>query len=119
MARACVDNARQSLAVIAILHHKVLRVYRNTDTFPWLALSRNDPVPAGSTWYHRPLGPSDFSEIDECDPEIWLSPREALKVEVVREQALGQRDGFGLILLHAELRDDDDDGLEPTDTRWR
>lgn len=119
MARAFVDHARQSLAVIIVKDGKVVRTYRHERNFPWLDIKRGDRVPADSIWYQRNLLPGDCTDIEECEPETWLSFREASKVDLMTEQAMGQGNGFALILLQAEFRDEDGDGLRATDEGWR
>ncbi|MES2699341.1 MAG: ImmA/IrrE family metallo-endopeptidase [Pseudomonadota bacterium] len=119
MARAFVVYARQSLAVIVVKNGAVLWAYRDARTFPWLEVKRGDPVPADSVWHHRMLKPGDHSDLEECEAVTWLSSAKARKVEALTEQALDQRNGFGLILLHAELRDEEGDGLRATDEGWR
>lgn len=119
MARAFVDHARQSLAVVVVKDRKVLHIYRHERSFPWLEIRRGDQVPADSIWHQRNLLPGDCTDIEECEAETWLSVREASKVDVMTEQAMGQGNGFGLVLLQAELRDEDGDGLRATDEAWR
>jgi hypothetical protein len=41
--------------------------------------------------------------MEECDPETWPSAAGARKVEVLGEQVLAQRNGWAMVLLHAEL----------------
>ena len=114
-----VEYSRHALAVISVRDGRIARFYRNERQFPWLDIRAGDPVPAQSNWHDRLLLPGETSDSEECEPEVWLSGAAARKVEVLVEQALGQRGGFGTILLHAEMRDDDAGGLEATDTRWR
>jgi hypothetical protein len=40
-------------------------------------------------------------------------------VETLIEQVLTQRDGFALILLHAEMRDEDDEESDSSSLSWR
>ena len=119
MGRAFVEYARQSLAVIIVKDGVIRSVYRHPRTFPWLDAKRGDAVPADSIYHHRSLGPDDCTDIEECEADTWLSFAETRKVEAMTEQALGQRNGFALILLQAELRDEEGDGLRATDERWR
>ena len=41
--------------------------------------------------------------MEECEPETWLGPAGVRKVEALSEQVLAQTDGWAMILLHAEL----------------
>ncbi|MFM6931088.1 MAG: hypothetical protein ACKOUT_02455, partial [Novosphingobium sp.] len=72
----------------------------------WIEASVHSPVPAGSIYYDRRLLPGDMSSPEECDPELWLGTSAARKVEVLTEQVLGQKNGFAILMLHAEMRDD-------------
>ena len=44
---------------------------------------------------------------------------DAGKVAAMTEQVLWQRSGFALILLNAEMRDEDEDETEAVDRRWQ
>ena len=43
--------------------------------------------------------------MEECDSEVWLGTSAARKVDILSEQVLAQRDGWAMILLHAELNE--------------
>ena len=43
--------------------------------------------------------------MEECDPEVWLGTSAARKVDILSEQNLDQRDGWAMVLLHAELNE--------------
>jgi hypothetical protein len=118
MARACVDYSREAIAVIVAREGRVLRGYRRDGLFPWIAVAPGQPVPAGSIGSNR-LPQGSISAIETCEPELWLELRDAMKVAVMTEQVLWQRSGFALILLHAEMRDEDEDETEAVDRRWR
>ena len=118
-ARSMVEFSRHALAVISVRDGRIARIYRNKRQYPWLDIRIGDPVSAESNWQDRWVMPGETSASEECDPEVWLSPTAARKVEVLVEHALCQRDGFGIILLHAEMRDDDGGGLKAVDLRWR
>ena len=45
--------------------------------------------------------------MDERDHDVWLGERSARTVELLEEQVLAQRNGFAMVLLRAETRDDD------------
>jgi hypothetical protein len=118
MARACVDYSREGIAVIVAREGRVLRGYRRDGLFPWIAVAPGQPVPGGSIGSNR-LPQGSISAIETCEPELWLELRDAMKVAVMTEQVLWQRSGFALILLHAEMRDEDEDETEAVDRRWR
>ena len=47
-----------------------------------------------------------YSEIEEVDPEVWLSERDAKRTLELTEQVLAQRDGYALVLLQIEFDDE-------------
>ena len=119
MARRVVDCSRHALAVIYLRDGRIDRFHRKDGHFPWIDIKRGTPVPPDSIWHDTPLGPGAISASEECEPETWLSATSARNVEVLVEQAMGQHDGHGMILLMAELRDEDEEDLEQVDLRWR
>lgn len=107
MARAYVDASRQPIAVLILHRGLVKRVYRNSD-FPWIDIGIGQKVPFNSiASASRPA--SSMSELDECDPAIWLSERNAGRTELLLEQVLSQANDFAMVLLQADLGDPDDD----------
>lgn len=105
MARAFVDHSQDAVAIIVIRDGKVLRLYRNERTFPWIEATVHSHVPARSIYHDRRLLPGNMSLPEECEPELWLGTSAARKIEVLTEQVLGQKNGFALLMLHAEMRD--------------
>ncbi len=108
MARAYADYSREAVAIIVIRDGTVLRHYRNDRNFPWINVAPRMPVPAQSAYHDGRRAPGDLSPTDECEPELWLSPSASRQVEVLTEQVLEQNNGFALLMLHAEMNDDDD-----------
>lgn len=47
-----------------------------------------------------------------------LGEKEARTVASMTEQVLHQRNGFALLMLHAELRDEDDEAEPHSRARW-
>ena len=108
MARAYVDTSREAVAVIVIRDGRVLRYYRNDRHFPWIAAQQGMLVPDQSAYHLGMRYPGAVSQAEECDPEVWLGSSAARKVEVLTEQVLEQQNGHALVMLHAELCEDDD-----------
>jgi Zn-dependent peptidase ImmA (M78 family) len=106
MARGYIDAHRQTLAVVILRAGKIDRVYRS-EAFPWIEPRRGQPVPEDSIAFDCGLGPGQISEMEECDPEIWLGEFAARQVEVLSEQVLAQAGGWATVLLQAELIDRD------------
>ena len=119
MARSYVEAYREDIAVILLRHGRILRIYRNEKHFPWIGPRAGDLVPAGSTASSFELQPGQFSSIEECEADTWISDRDARRVEVLTEHLHAQRDGFAMLLLHAELVDEDDVGDEDEVIRSR
>ena len=109
MARAYVDTSRETVAIVVIREGQILRYYRKeSGDFPWIAVSRGARVPDQSLYRGKTRLPGVVSPAEECDPEVWFGSSVARKVEVLTEQVLEQQNGHALLMLHAELRDDDD-----------
>lgn len=107
MARAYVDASREGIAVLILHRGLVIRVYRNSD-FPWIDIRIGERVPSNSV-ASTPRPAASMSELEECDPAIWLSQRDSTRTELLLEQVLGQANEFAMILLYAELCDSEDD----------
>jgi hypothetical protein len=105
MARSWVDASRNPVAVILLHRGRVARRYASEE-FPWIHdLDRQ--IPPGSAAREAPPQPGEYSPIEEIEPDVWLSERSAGRVLSLTEQVLGQRDGYALVLLQAELDDED------------
>lgn len=108
MARAYADYTRAAVAFVVISSGKVLRSYRKSGNFPFIAVTSGEAVPAGSLYHSVPKTPGVQSGEEECEPTCWLGERDARLVELLTEQVLIQREGFALLMLQAELRDEDE-----------
>ncbi|MEO5494656.1 MAG: ImmA/IrrE family metallo-endopeptidase [Sphingomonas sp.] len=108
MARSYVEAHREALAVILLKHDRIVRIYRNERLFPWIVPRVGDVIPAGSMASSSELHPGQFSQVEECDPGTWLGDSGTRRVELLTEHLLAQRDGFAMLLLHAELGDEDE-----------
>ena len=105
MARSYVDAHRATLALLVVRDGKIAQSHR-PDDFPWIAPKIKEAVPQGSVFHEQPLRPGEISEMEECDPEVWLGTSAARKVDILGEQILAQRDDWAMILLHAELNEE-------------
>lgn len=104
MARGYIDAHRETLAVV-ILHRGLIdRIYRG-ESFPWIEPRYRQSAPTRSIATGHDLQPGRYSEMEECDPEIWLSDNGARQVEVLSEQIFGQQNGWATVLLHAEMNE--------------
>lgn len=104
MARGYIGASREALAVVIVRNGVLNRVYRGND-FPWIEPRCGQGLPTESLACDHALQSGQWSDMEECDPEIWLGERAAHTVELLSEQVLAQRDGWATILLHAELSD--------------
>ncbi|WP_072384406.1 ImmA/IrrE family metallo-endopeptidase [Novosphingobium sp. NDB2Meth1] len=104
MARVYVTASRADIAVLILQHGRILRVYRSAE-FPWIQVPIGQPVPNGSIAAGSNHEPGERTEIEECEPETWLSARACADVEVMTEQVLGQAGGFAMVLLRVERAD--------------
>ena len=104
MARSYVDAHRETLALVVVLNGRIEQAHR-PDDFPWIEPNIGQPVPQDSLAHDQRLLPGQTTALEECDPETWLGSSAARKVETLSEQVLAQRDGWAMVLLHAELVD--------------
>lgn len=118
MARSYVEYSREAVAIIVVRNGRVLRSYRKDGNFPWIAVSAGRAVPEESIYHNRPCSQGVVSAIDHCEAQTWLGERDARNVNAMTEQLLVQRNGYALLLLHADMRDGDGfDGRN--DSHWR
>ena len=104
MARSWVDAHREPVAALVMHGGRIIRRYRNED-FPWLPAGEGRP-PQASVSSETNLAPGSFSDIEEVEPDVWFSERDAARTLRLFEQILGQSNGYALILLQAELDDE-------------
>jgi Zn-dependent peptidase ImmA (M78 family) len=106
MARSYVDAHRESLALIVVRDGRIEQAHRPGD-FPWIEPLIGERVPEDSIAREHGLLLGETTAMEECDPEIWLGSRAARGVEALSEQVLAQRDGWAMVLLHAEMNEAD------------
>jgi Zn-dependent peptidase ImmA (M78 family) len=116
MARAYVDAQRGAVAVVMLEHDRIRRIYRKPEHCPWLTPGPGQAVPADSIASGHRMVPGQLSDIEECEPDVWFDEFQTSHVDILTEQLLVQRSGFAMILLHAELIEDDN--YEADRTRW-
>lgn len=109
LARAYAEYSREAVAIVVIRNDRILRIYRSARNFPWIDASPGQSVPEGSIYHSEPRSPGRISAAEECEPVLWLGEADARKVECLTEQVLGQENGFALLMLHAEMADEDTD----------
>lgn len=104
MARAWVAANRNPKAVVVLHRGRVQRCYRSED-FAWLAIRKGESVSEDSVAAAN-IPSGTYSDIEEVDPEAWLSERDAKRTLEMTEQVLAQRDGYALVLLQIEFDDE-------------
>lgn len=110
MARTYVEAHHEARAVLILRNGRILRIYRDQAKLPWIAPRPGQAVPAGSLASAHRLQPAELTDVEECDADTWFGEREGERVGEVTEQLLGQRSGFAMLLLHAEIADESDTG---------
>lgn len=105
MARTWVEAHREPVAIIVAQGGRAVRRYRNED-FPWLPGENGPQLPTDPLAAQSSPPPSVYSPVEEIEPDIWLTERDAARTLLLTEQVLGQHEGFALILLRAEMDED-------------
>jgi hypothetical protein len=104
LARAFVAAHREPVAVILSRNHRVERFYRHDD-FPYLPIASGKPLPLEAIAVEPPR-PGETSDTEEVDPETWVSERDVERTLLLTEQVIGQRNGYAMTLLQADLDDE-------------
>lgn len=99
-ARSYVTYHSEPVAVVIVKDRKVMRSYRNND-FPFITALNGTPVPGTSNLYGPP---ATTGNMQECVSATWFDNAKAR----LYEQIHWQKDGYALILLWAELPDEED-----------
>ncbi len=107
MARSYVEYSRCDIAIVRIRNGKVLSAIRSRD-FPRIEPGSGDAVPTDSSWHDIRQVPGVPSSISACEPDTWFSLSDCRSIDALTEQVLHQAGGYAMILLHVEMRDEDD-----------
>lgn len=107
-ARAYAQYHGEPVAVVVAKGGKVDRLYRDISRFPKIALRRGMPVPKSSLLFRAAQQLSHPSIIDDARAEAWLESDWGKPLPTLYEQVFFQQGGFALILLWAELQDDEE-----------
>lgn len=111
MARAYAQHHGEPIAIVVTHAGTVLRCYRNL-AFPFITCANGSAVPAGSLYHRGPHQGGIASDFAECIPDRWIEVRRGERAPSLYEQVYPQRDGYGLLLLHLERRDEEEDAEE-------
>jgi hypothetical protein len=118
MSRIYVDTSPENIGIITSVNGQ-LRSFILPPSFPYLGLGKGRPLPSRSLSerFLKAASPGDVSGLLPVPSDVWLdrSPR---NVELF-EQAIAQRDGFGMTLLCIEQPDyEEADEQEEVERRW-
>ncbi len=118
MARSYVEYNRNDIAIARVRNGAILASIRSKD-FPWIEPKSGEPVPPESLWHDISQIPGTLTQITNCEPDVWFAHKDCHKVQSLTEQVLVQAGGHSMILLQAELRDEDDDEQGYSGRDWR
>lgn len=93
-----------------------MRAYRST-TMPWLSVRHGERAPHHSLLNNTLLTVGTLTETEDVLPSDWFDDKSTRLALGLTEQILIQREGFAMQLLHAELREHDEQ--EELGERWR
>jgi Zn-dependent peptidase ImmA (M78 family) len=114
-ARGYAQFHEQVVATVVVKDGKILRAY-SQPKFPRLAPAWGSPVPA-NTLYHRAGHKLNVpSAAAEARAEAWVESDWGKPMPQLSEQVYPQQDGYALIMLWADLVDEDED-YDPDENR--
>ncbi len=105
--RAFAEYNEAPIAVVVIKDGRVQRIYRNTK-FPRTCVNYGDVVPAKSLFHYEPARKTNPSELRENGAELWIESEWGKRLPTLYEQVFVQHEGFALLMLWAEIPDEDD-----------
>jgi len=108
-ARAYAQYHDETLAVLIVKDGMVSRVYRDRARFPSLAVTAGSAVPRKSLLSRATRYLHRASDIVEARAELWLESEWGRSLPQLYEQVFFQQNGFALIMLWAEVADEEDE----------
>ena len=118
-ARAYAQYHDAPVAIAVVKDGRLERIYRNLTTFPKLYVEKSHPVPATSIFHRTPMIPGRMSDVVEARAQDWLESDWGRPLPELYEQVAFQRDGFAMILLWAEIVEENDDGEDNRTSKER
>ena len=110
-ARSYATYHRENIAVVVIKDGVVRRIHKGP-TFPWILASYGKRVPPGSVFY-RKGAERMASDIVPTLPDNWIDVKFGQRAPEMFEQVYPQQNGYALLLLWVELRNDNnEDGAD-------
>ena|SRR5215472_6427792 len=105
--------------ILASQHGKIVRSCRNQMKFPFIQPKRGQDVPRGSSYYKGPHSQGTVSDFRECVADVWIEVQRGERAPNLYEQIYSQQNGFGLIMLHLEKRDEEEEAEDrDLERRW-
>jgi Zn-dependent peptidase ImmA (M78 family) len=108
-ARAYAQYNEEPIAVAVANNGRIDKIYRDITRFPRLAVKSGDAVPANSLLFHAARQLDHPSTIAEARAELWLESDWGKPLPGLYEQVFFQQNGFALILLWAELAEEEEE----------
>jgi hypothetical protein len=119
-ARTYAQYHNEPVALVVANDGKIDRVYQDIGRFPRLGVRLGTPVPAGSLLFRAAKQLNHPSTISEARAEICLESDWGKPLPGLYEQVFFQQNGFALIMLWAELVDEEEsDGWEDKTSKQR
>jgi hypothetical protein len=117
--RRLVDLGDSPAALVQSKDGIVGYVHRRKDSFPFVEISRDMPVPRKSLTACYSGCEGDCSNTDETEPSFWIS-RELPRGANMLEQVLVQADGYRITLLTIDetKSEDEDDTYDRERSEW-
>lgn len=107
-ARSYAQYHNEPVALVVVKDGKIDRIYRDIGRFPRLGVKPGAPVPVGSLLFKAAKQLDHPSSISEARAEIWLESDWGKPLPGLYEQVFFQQNGFALIMLWAELVDEEE-----------
>jgi hypothetical protein len=107
-ARTYAQYHNEPVALVVAKDGKIDRIYRDVSRFPRLSTRPGTPVPVGSLLFRAAKQLNHPSIISEARAEIWLESDWGKPLPGLYEQVFFQQNGFALIMLWAELVDEEE-----------
>ncbi|WP_300303429.1 ImmA/IrrE family metallo-endopeptidase [Ferrovibrio sp.] len=104
------------IAMVVVKDGKFERVYRNISKFPKLCVTHGMPIPVGSVFHRAKNISGKVTDLVEARAEEWLESDWGKPMPALSEQVQFQAGGYALIMLWAEMEEQDDE-YDPDDDR--
>ena len=117
-ARAYAQYHEQKIAIAIVKGDRLLRFYRDA-TFPRLCVWNGDRVPRETAFHYVPKSVGSISSLRQIGPENWLETEWGRPSPGLYEQVMVQGNDFAMIMLWAEVREDNFDRDEDRTAKQR